>query len=75
MEDLICKYVVKDGKVIGESVDVYEDCLIVKVGGEFIAIPKDRIIRVEDERIHVRDFDEEYARELGEIWLAENTKP
>ncbi len=73
--ELICKYVVKDGKVIGESVDVYEDCLIVKVGADFIAIPKDRIVRVEDEKIHVSEFDEEFAKELGEVWLAEKTRP
>ena len=75
MDDLICKYVIKDGKKIGESVDVYENCLIVKVGGEFIAIPKSCIIRVEMENIHVKDFDEEKARELGEVWVVEKSKP
>jgi len=75
MDDLICKYVIKDGKKIGESVDVYESCLIVKVGGNFIAIPKSCIIKVEAENIHVTDFDEERARELGEVWVVEKSKP
>ncbi len=75
MDDLICKYVVKDGKRIGESVDVYENCLIVKVGGEFIAIPKSCIVKVEAENVHVKDFDEKSAKELGEIWVVEKSKP
>ena len=28
--EMICKFVVKDGKVIGESIDVFENTLIVK---------------------------------------------
>lgn len=75
MEDLICKYVVKNGEIIGESIDVYEDCLIVKIGEEFLAVPKNCIIRVESERIHVKDFDVDTARELGEVWVIEKSKP
>ncbi len=75
MEDLICKYVIRDGKIVGESIDVYENCLIVKVGDKFIAIPKNCIVRVEAENIHVSDFDEEEARELGEVWVVEKSKP
>ncbi len=75
MDDLICKYVVKDGKTIGESIDVYEDCLIVKVGEEFLAIPRNCILKVESEKIHVKDFDVEMAREIGEVWVVEKSKP
>ncbi len=75
MDDLICKYVIKNGKKLGESIDVYENCLIVKVGDKFIAIPKSCIVKVEAENIHVSDFDEKKARELGEVWVIEKSKP
>ena len=57
MEDLICKFVVKDGEVIGESIDVYEDFLIVKIENDFVGIPTNAITKVEKERIFVKDFD------------------
>ncbi len=72
--DLICKYVVRNGEIIGESVDLYEDRLIVKVGTDFIAIPKGCIVKVEAENIHVSDFDEEDAKEFGKIWVIEKSK-
>ncbi len=75
MDDLICKYVIKNGKKIGESIDVYENNLIVKVGDKFIAIPKSCIVKVEAENIHVSDFDEKTAEELGEVWVVEKSKP
>jgi hypothetical protein len=75
MDDLICKYVIKDGKQLGESIDVYENRLIVKVGSEFIGIPKDKIKRVEAESVHVEDFDEKDAKEFGRKWVVEKSKP
>jgi len=75
MDDLICKYVIRNGKTIGESIDVFEGFLIVKVGGDFIAIPREKIIKVETERVHVSDFDERTAREVGERWVVEKSKP
>jgi len=75
MDDLICKYVIKNGKTIGESIDVFEGFLIVKVGGDFIAIPKDKIESVETEKIYVSDFDENTAKEIGKKWVVEKSKP
>ena len=75
MDDLICKYVIRNGKTIGESIDVFEGFLIVKVGGDFIAIPREKIIKVETERIYVSDFDERTAKEVGERWVVEKSKP
>ncbi len=75
MDDLICKYVIRNGKTIGESIDVFEGFLIVKVGGDFIAIPREKIIKVETERIYVSNFDERTAKEVGERWVVEKSKP
>ncbi|AAB89165.1 MULTISPECIES: DUF5749 family beta-barrel protein [Archaeoglobus] len=73
--DLICMYVFKGEESFGESIDVYGDYLIVKVGTEFLAVPKKSIKSVEDGRIVIGEFDEEEARELGRKWLEEKSKP
>ena len=75
MQDLICKFVVKDGENIGESVDVYDDHLIIKVGSEFIGVSTSKIEKVEAEKIYISDFDEEGAKEFGKRWIAEKSKP
>jgi hypothetical protein len=75
MEDLICKFVVKDGEVIGESIDVYEDFLIVKIGNDFVGIPTNVITKVEKERIFVKDFDLVKGKEIGKKWIEEKSKP
>jgi hypothetical protein len=48
---------------------------IVKVGGEFIGIPLDRIVKVDKEIIIVRDFDTSSAKEVGRRWIEEKSKP
>ena len=73
--DLICKFVIKDGKKIGESIDVYENNLIVKIGSDFIGIPIDCIIEVDKENIKVKDFDTMLAKEVGKKWIEEKSKP
>ncbi|MET1125081.1 MAG: DUF5749 family beta-barrel protein [Archaeoglobaceae archaeon] len=73
--DLICRFVYKDGKPFGESIDVYENYLIVKVGVDFIAVPKRCILRVNDEGIHIGEFDEVVAKEVGSRWMEEKSKP
>ncbi len=73
--DLICRYVFKDGREYGESIDVYGDYLIVKVDAEFLAVPKKCIEKVEGDRILIADFDEEEAREIGKKWVEEKSKP
>ncbi len=73
--DLICKFVIKDGKKIGESIDVYENNLIVKIGSDFIGIPIDCIIEVDKENIKVKDFDIMLAKEVGKKWIEEKSKP
>ncbi len=73
--DLICKFVVKDGKVIGESIDVYDNHLIVKAGEEFFGIPMDCVVSVGREKVFVRDFDFERSKEVGKRWVEEKSKP
>ncbi len=73
--DLICKYVVKDGKDFGESIDEYGDYLIVKVSADFVAVPKKCIKKVENEYIEIEEFDEEEAKKVGERWMEEKSKP
>ncbi len=73
--DLICKFVIKDGKKIGESIDVYENNLIVKIGSDFIGIPIDCIMEVDNENIKVKDFDIMLAKEVGKKWIEEKSKP
>lgn len=73
--DLICMYVFKGDKEFGESIDVYNDYLIVKVGAEFLAVPRKCIKSVEDGKIILSDFDEGEAKELGRKWMEEKSKP
>ncbi len=73
--DLICKFVFKNGKSFGESIDIYKNYLIVKVGADFIGIPKDCIQKVELDKIVVSDFDENAALEVGKKWIEEKSKP
>ena len=73
--EMICKFVVKDGKVIGESIDGFENTLIVKSGSDFIGIPLENVVDVDRERITVKDFDEKIAREVGKRWIVEKSKP
>ncbi len=73
--DLICKFVLKDGKVIGESIDVYDNHLIVKIGDEFFGIPMDCVVSVGRENVVVKDFDFERSREVGIRWVEEKSKP
>ena len=73
--EMICKFVVKDGKVIGESIDGFENTLIVKSGSDFIGIPLENVVDVDKERITVKDFDEKIAREVGKRWIVEKSKP
>ena len=73
--EMICKFVVKGNENIGESIDVFENYLIVKVGGEFIGIPLDKVVKVDKETIIVRDFDTSSAKEVGRRWIEEKSKP
>ncbi len=73
--DLICMYVFKGEENFGESIDVYMDYLIVKVGSEFLAVPKKAIKSVDGDRIILDDFDEKEAREVGRKWIEEKSKP
>lgn len=75
MQDLICKFVVKNGEQLGESVDVYHDHLIIKIGSEFIGVSVSKIEKVEAEKIHISDFDEKEAEEFGKKWISEKSKP
>jgi len=72
--DLICKFVFKNGKEIGESIDVFDGYLIVKRAEEFFGVPLSAI-RDDGERITISDFDEMEGKKIGEKWIAEKSKP
>lgn len=67
--DLICRFVYKNGREYGESIDVFEDYLIVKVFDRFIAVPMDRV-SFDGEKITIDDFDESEGAEIANKWLS-----
>ncbi len=69
--DLICRFVYKDGKEFGESIDVFENHLIVKVHDKFIAVPLE-VVSFDGEKIYIGDFDEKMALEIGNRWLSKS---
>ncbi len=73
--DLICKFVYLGDKEIGETIDIYEEKLIVKMGAEFAAIPMKNVERVEGEKIYVLPYDENDAFKVGKKWVEEKSKP
>lgn len=73
--DLICRFVVRNGEVIGESIDVHKNRLVIKVKDEFLGIPLEAIEKTEEDKIYVSEFNEEDAKRFGEIWLEEKSKP
>ncbi|MEM0503748.1 MAG: DUF5749 family beta-barrel protein [Archaeoglobaceae archaeon] len=66
--DLICRFVYKNGREYGESIDVFENHLIVKVFDKFIAIPMDKV-SFDGEKITIGDFDEGKGAEIASKWL------
>jgi hypothetical protein len=75
MHDLVCKFVIRKGENFGESIDVYNDYLIIKIGSEFIGVALSKIEKVEAEKVYISDFDEKEAEELGKKWVNEKSKP
>ncbi len=73
--DLICKFVYLGDKEIGETIDIYEERLIVKMGAEFAAIPMKNLEKMEGEKIYVSSYDEKDAIEVGKKWVDEKSKP
>ncbi|MFN3384313.1 MAG: DUF5749 family beta-barrel protein [Archaeoglobaceae archaeon] len=67
--DLICRFVYKNGMEFGESIDVFEDHLIVKVFDKFVAIPMERV-SFDGEKITIDDFDEKKGLEIANKWLS-----
>ncbi|WP_457591088.1 DUF5749 family beta-barrel protein [Geoglobus sp.] len=72
--DLICRFVRKDGKEIGESIDVFDGYLIIKSSGSFFGVPLSAV-REDGEVLEVQEYDEEEARKVGERWIEEKSKP
>lgn len=66
--DLICRFVYKDGTAYGESIDIFENCLIVKVIDKFVAIPL-KNVTFDGDKILVGDFDEKKGFEIANKWL------
>lgn len=73
--ELVCKYVMKGGESIGESIDVHNDRLIIKVGSDFLAVSVNNIQKVESDKIYVSDFDQKKAENAGKKWIDEKSKP
>ncbi|MBO8182567.1 MAG: hypothetical protein H0Z28_07210 [Archaeoglobus sp.] len=73
--DLICKFVYLGDKEIGETIDIYEEKLIVKMGAKFAAIPLQKIERVDGEKVYLSAYDEKRAFEDGKKWEDEKSKP
>ncbi len=73
--ELVCKYVMKGEESIGESIDVHNDQLIVKVGSEFLGVSVNNIEKVESDKIYVSDFDHEKAENVGKKWVDEKSNP
>ncbi len=73
--DLICKFVEKEGKRIGESIDVYNGFLIVKESDNFFGVPTEAIKEIRGEVIIISDFDEKEGYEVGKRWIEEKSKP
>ncbi|MFO7968226.1 MAG: DUF5749 family beta-barrel protein [Archaeoglobaceae archaeon] len=73
--ELVCKYVMRGGESIGESIDVHKDRLIVKVGSDFLAVSMKNIEKVESDKIYVSEFDQKKAEDAGKKWIDEKSKP
>jgi hypothetical protein len=73
--DLICKFVYLEEKEVGETIDVYEQRLIVKMGAKFAGIPLKNIEKVDGEKVYISGYDEGEAFEIGEKWEEEKSKP
>ncbi|MEM0350562.1 MAG: DUF5749 family beta-barrel protein [Archaeoglobaceae archaeon] len=69
--DLICRFVYKDGKEYGESIDVFGDHLIVKVQDKFIAVPM-KVVSFDGEKIFIGEFDEKKGLEIGMKWMSKS---
>ncbi len=75
MDDLVCKYVYVDGKMLGESIDVHRNMLIVKVESRFYAVPVKLVKKVEGDRVHIEKFDRKKAETEGKKWIEEKSRP
>lgn len=73
--ELVCKFVMKGDESIGESIDVHNERLIVKVGSDFLAVSVNNIEKVESDKIYVSDFDHKKAEDAGKKWIDEKSKP
>ncbi len=72
--DLICRFVHKDGREIGESIDIFDGHLIIKSSGNFFGVPLEAV-KEDGEFLVISDFDEKRARDVGEKWIEEKSKP
>jgi len=73
--DLICKYVIHNGKKVGESLDVFEGYLILKNETTFVGVPLVNITSVDGEDILISEYDEKKGIERGEMWREKKSKP
>jgi len=65
--DYMCKFVLLDGEKIGESIALYDECLLVKQGSDIFGVPMDRIIAVSEE-IVVGKFNKKESIKIGKRW-------
>ena len=71
-ENLLYKYVLHDGNVIGESIAVFAEYLIIKDKGKMLCVSFDAIERVDDEHVYVADFNYDEALAAGVVWLEDS---
>lgn len=69
-DDILCKFV-KDGsgKIIGESLSIDNDVLIIKSKDRFLGVPLKHIQSLEDTLLVKGLIDLDKAYDLGENWL------
>ena len=67
--NLLYKYVLHDGNIIGESVAVVDGNLIIKDKNKMLCVSSEVIERVDDEHVYVEDFNYDEALAAGEVWF------
>lgn len=68
-DNLLYKYVLHDKNTIGESVAIADENLIIKDKVRMLCVSFDVIERVDDEYVHVTDFNYDEALAAGEAWF------
>lgn len=72
--DILCKFAVHDGSVVGETVAIDGDRLILKQAGTFKSVAA-KLAHIEGDEVHLRgDIDWDASITAGAAWHTANTK-